>query len=78
MPFAVCGFLLHDLPHLPFTGVPLITVWFVLLAIGVIAGELLRVDLSRAPIAVRVTVNVVYLGGLFELARRLSIQLFRS
>jgi hypothetical protein len=76
--FAACGFLLHDLPHLPFTGVPLITIWFSLLAVGVVAGELLRMDLSRRRFTVRVMVNVVYLAGLLEVARRLSVQLFRA
>jgi hypothetical protein len=76
--FAVCGFLLHDLPLLPFTGVPLITIWFLLLGVGVIASEQLRMDLSRHWLALRVVVNVVYLVGLLEVARRLSLQLFRA
>ena len=74
--FAVCGLLLHDLLHLPFTGVPIITVWFVLLAAGVVAGECLGMDLSHRSLALRALVNAIYLVGLFEVSRRASLQLF--
>jgi hypothetical protein len=76
--FATCGFLLHDLPHLPFTGIPLITTWFVVLSIGVLLGEAVRMDLSRRPRSMRVVVNAMYLVTSFEVARRLSLMLFRT
>jgi hypothetical protein len=76
--FAVCGFLLHDLPHLPFSGVPLITLWFLLLGAGVIISEALSMDLSRQSFIVRATVNVLYLAGSFEGGRRIALWLFRG
>jgi hypothetical protein len=76
--FAVCGFLLHDLPHLPFTGVPLITVWFLFLGAGAIAGEQLRMDTSKLPYAARSGINAIYLLGSFEVARRVAILVFTA
>ena len=74
--FAVCGFLLHDLPVGVFTRVPLITVWFLFLGAGGIVGEALRMDLSHQPFAARVMVNVIYLVGIFEVARRVAPRSF--
>ena len=74
--FAFCGFFLHDLPLLAFTHMPLITVWFLFLGAGVIVGQALHMDLSAQPRSLRVVVNLVYIAGLFELARQTSLKLF--
>lgn len=74
MTFALCGFLLHDLPHLPFTGVPLMTVYFLFLGAGAIVGEALHMDLSRRPYVFRVAVHVIYLTLMLEAARRLVLR----
>ena len=74
--FAFCAFFFHDLPLLPFTHMPLITIWFLFLAAGVIIGQALHMDLSAQPHSLRVMVNLVYIAGLFELARRTSLHLF--
>jgi hypothetical protein len=76
--FAFCGFFFHDLLLLPFTHMPLITVWFLLLGIGVIVGEILHMDLSAQPQSFRIVANVVYIAGLFELARRITLQLLAA
>jgi hypothetical protein len=76
--FAFCGFFFHDLFLLPFTRMPLITIWFTLLGAGVIAGEILKMDLSELPLFFRVLVNSTYIVVLFELARRVTIALFTS
>jgi hypothetical protein len=75
--FAACGLLLHDLPHLPFTGVPLITVWVLFLGAGAIVSERLRMDTSKLPYAARTAINAIYLLGLLEVARRVSILVFK-
>ena len=71
--FAGCGLLLHDLPHLPFTGIPLITMWFVVLSIGVLLSDALRMDLSGQPRMLRVASNVLYLVVSFDVGRRLAL-----
>jgi len=76
--FAFCGFFFHDLLLLPFTRMPLITVWFLLLGAGVIGGELAQMDLSDYPPLFRIVINVAYIVGLFELARRVTLFLFAS
>lgn len=74
--FALCGFLLHDIVHIAFTGVPLVTMWFLVLGVGAYASEVLRMDLSRRPYLVRAGAQVLYLLGSFEAARRLVLLLF--
>jgi hypothetical protein len=74
--FAFCGFFLHDLALIFITGVPLITLSFFFLGVGVIAGELFSMDLSRQPYAIRLTANTVYLVSSFEIARRVALLLF--
>jgi hypothetical protein len=75
--FAICGFLLHNLPLLAYTGVPLITLWFILLGAGVVVGELLRMNLSRQRYLVRAAVNLLYLSLTFEAARRIAVFAFQ-
>jgi hypothetical protein len=74
--FALCGFLLHDIVHIAFTGIPLVTMWFVVLGAGAYASEALGMDLSRRPYMVRAGAQVLYLLGSFEAARRLALLLF--
>lgn len=74
--FALCGFLLHDIVHLAFTGMPLVTMWFVVLGVGAYISEALRMDLSRQPYTVRAGTQLLYLLGSFEAARRLVLLLF--
>jgi hypothetical protein len=74
--FVLCGFLLHDLAHIFFTGVPLITLWFLFLGVGVIAGDLAAMNLSQHSFPVRLTANVLYLASAFEVARRVALLLF--
>jgi hypothetical protein len=76
--FAFCGFFFHDLPLLPFTHKPLITTWFLLLGIGTIVGEMLHMDLSGQPLLFRFVVNFVYIAGLFEIARRVTLVMFAT
>jgi hypothetical protein len=76
--FALCGFLLHDIVHILFTGIPFVTTWFVVLAVGAYASEILGMDMSRRPYVVRAGAQLVYLLGSFELARRLALLLFRG
>jgi hypothetical protein len=76
--FALCGFLLHDIVHIFFTGIPLVTTWFVVLGLGAYASEILGMDVSRRPFVVRAGAHVLYLLGSFELARRLALLLFRG
>jgi hypothetical protein len=73
--FAFCGFFLHDLPLLPFTHMPMLTVWFLFLGTGVVVGEAIRMDPSAQPRSLRVMANVVYIAGSCELARRTSLGL---
>jgi hypothetical protein len=72
--FVFCGFFLHDIVHIAYTGIPLITVWFMLLGIVVLIGEFLNMDLSSRSGVFRVIVNLVYLLATFEIARRLAIR----
>ena len=61
---ATCGFVLHDLPAWAFTRrvlPPGATITFILLGLGVIAGEALHMDLSKWPVRVRALVNLLYL-----------------
>lgn len=74
--FTFCGFFFHDLFLLPFTHMPLITVWFLFLGAGVVAGEIFQMDLSFRPPLFRIVINAVYIVGLFELARRVTLVLF--
>lgn len=74
--FGFCGFFFHDLFLLPFTRIPLITLWFLLLGAGVTISEALHMDLHDRPLSFRVAVNVLYILGLFELARRIASSLF--
>jgi hypothetical protein len=74
--FVFCGFFLHDIVHIGFTGIPLITVWFFVVAIGVLIGEYFKMDMSNRSGTFRVVVNLVYLFASFEMARRLATGLF--
>lgn len=74
--FTFCGFFLHDLVHISFTGIPLITVWFLLFGIGVIIGEIFNMDMSSRSSTFRVIIHLVYLVVSFEIARRLAIRIF--
>ena len=76
--FALCGFLLHDIVHVAFTGIPLITLWFVVLGALAYVSEVLKMDMSRRAYAVRAGVQLLYLVGSFEVARRLALLLFRD
>jgi hypothetical protein len=76
--FALCGFLLHDIVHIVFTGVPLVTLWFVVLGGVAYVSDALRMDMSRRPYVVRAGVQLLYLVGSFEVARRLALFLFRG
>jgi MBOAT, membrane-bound O-acyltransferase family len=64
--FAACGFLLHDLPTWAFSRrvlPPGATIAFVLFAVGAIASDTWRMDLSGSPFWLRGVVNIAYLGG---------------
>jgi len=74
--FAFCGFFFHDILVILFTGKPLITIWFVLLGFGVVVSEATHMDLSNRPVSVRIAVNIAYLGGFFEIARRIILAWF--
>lgn len=74
--FAFCGFFLHDIVHIAFTGIPLITVWFLFLSIGILISEFFKMDLSSRSKTLRVIINLVYLLLSFEIARRLAIRYF--
>ena len=74
--FVFCGFFFHDLILLPFTHIPIITIWFLLLGVGVIISETLHMDLSNQSQSLRITVNITYLFGLFEVARRITLGIF--
>lgn len=74
--FIFCGFFLHDIVHIAFTGIPLITVWFLLLGIGVLLGEFINMDLSTRSSSFRVVVNLIYLLVSLEIARRMAIVCF--
>jgi hypothetical protein len=76
--FGLCGFLLHDVVHIGFTGIPLITMWFVFLGVGAYISEALGMDLSRRPYVVRAVAHLLYLLVSFEVARRLALFLFRG
>lgn len=43
--FAFCGFAFHDLFHIWFTGIPFVTLWFTLLAVLLLIGEAVGMDL---------------------------------
>jgi hypothetical protein len=73
--FAVSGLahnLLAILLSLRFN--PFITVWFVLYGVVAVAGDSVRMDLSRLPVPVRVLVNLAYLVGCYQLASPLLEQ----
>lgn len=64
--FAVCGFLLHDLPAWVFTRrvlPPGATIAFVMFGLGAIFGEWFHMNLSSWPVPARVAINVAYLAG---------------
>jgi hypothetical protein len=67
--FALCGFLLHDLPfgwsvgllfvhRIPF---PFITVWFVMIGIVVVTGEAVNFGMTDRPFAVRASLNTAHI-----------------
>ena len=66
--FVLCGFL-HDLVIMAVRGsvVLFATPWFVLLGSGVVMGEIVGMDTSRFPWAVRAAINVAYVAGSFVL-----------
>jgi hypothetical protein len=74
--FVFCGFFLHDIVHIAFTGIPLIAVWFFMLAIGVLIGEYFNMNMSSRSDIFRVIVNLGYLLVSFEIARRLALMVF--
>jgi hypothetical protein len=55
---------------------PLITTWFVFLGAGAILGEIVHMDISNQPLLIRVLVNLAYILGFFEVARRATIAMF--
>jgi len=64
--FAGCGFFLHDLPAWAFSRrflPPGATIAFILFGLGAVAGDRLRMDLSRWPVAARAATNVLYLAA---------------
>jgi hypothetical protein len=66
--FVACGFVLHDLVgwiatrHLRW---PEMTLLFVILGLGVVLSEFLK--LNRFPFVIRVAANVAYVGGSWAL-----------
>jgi hypothetical protein len=64
--FAVCGFVLHDLPAWAITRrvlPPGATIAFIMFGLGAVIGEALHMDLSGWPAAGRAVVNVGYIAG---------------
>ncbi len=64
--FTACGFFLHDLPAWVFARRPLppgATIAFVLFAIGAIASDAARMDLSPWPVWARAALNAAYLAA---------------
>lgn len=62
--FAICGFVLHDLPAWEVMRRPLppgATIAFILFGFGAIVGEALHMDLSRWPVGLRALANIAYL-----------------
>lgn len=62
--FVVCG-ALHDLVTAAVrgSGAFLFTPWFLVLGLGVVAGEAVGMDLSKRPWWQRASANLLYLGG---------------
>jgi hypothetical protein len=67
--FAASGFLLHDLPfgwwlRLLKTGalpLPFVSLWFVLIGIGILLAEALRVNYADRPLGVRIALNSLWI-----------------
>ena len=61
--FGVCG-AIHDLVTTAVRGslAFFFTPWFLILALGLLAGRAARIDLSRQPWALRATANLAYLA----------------
>jgi D-alanyl-lipoteichoic acid acyltransferase DltB (MBOAT superfamily) len=79
--FAICGFVLHDLPAWAFTRrvlPPGATIAFTMFGLGAITGEALHMNLSRWPVAVRALINVTYLAACVAAMLIVVLELGRS
>jgi len=80
--FIICG-LLHDLiyviPTMMMNGVayifPFITVWFLIIAIGIMITELLQVDFKKTNKNLRPFLHLAYLIGTFCLTRTIDLSI---
>ena len=72
--FSVSG-LIHDLAVMVLKSKIsfLISFWFTLMGILVVAGELLKINYSKSPFWVRVIVNFILIGGSFTLVKYLIL-----
>ena len=80
--FLICG-LLHDLiyvvPMMIMNGggfiFPFITVWFLIIAIGVLISEIVEIDLWKANKKLRPIFHFSYLAGTFCLTRLIDLSI---
>ena len=74
--FLACGFFLHDVfymvPLLLRDGIitfPFVTVWFAIIAFGVVAAELVGINFIRLPRTARIPIHIGYLMSTFLITR---------
>lgn len=79
--FLICG-LLHDLIYIiPMMMnevefvFPFITVWFLIIIIGILLTEYLQIDFNKTNIKVRPIFHLSYLAGTFILTRYIDLSL---